>query len=49
MRVRDREVHEFLFRADNPKPVGLAEAMGGLIGSVNTGLEKKSLEGFGRD
>jgi DNA-damage-inducible protein J len=31
------------------KPVSLADAMGDLLGSVQTGQRKKSLSGYGRD
>jgi hypothetical protein len=52
-RVRDREGNGFVFRAahDQPagEPVSLAEAMGDLLGSVNSGRRKKTLAGYGRD
>ena len=47
--VRDRAGNGFVFRAADEKPVSLADAMGDLIGSVQTGQGKKSLAGYGRD
>lgn len=49
VRVRDRSGNRFVFRAADQTPVSLADAMGDLIGSVQTGQRKKSLAGYGRD
>ena len=49
VRVRDRAGNGFVFRAAKEKPVSLADAMGELIGSVQSGERKKSLAGYGRD
>ena len=49
VRVRDRAGNGFVFRAVNEKPVSLANAMGDLIGSVQSGRRKKTLAGYGRD
>ncbi len=49
VRVRDREGNAFVFRATETKPVSLAEAMGDMIGSVQSGRSKKTLAGYGRD
>jgi|HubBroStandDraft_2_1064218.scaffolds.fasta_scaffold2947221_1 hypothetical protein len=49
VRVRDRAGNRFVFRAAAEKPVSLADAMGELIGSVQTGRRRKSLAGYGRD
>ena len=38
-----------LFRAAKEVPVSLADAMGELIGSIQSGQRKKSLAGYGRD
>jgi hypothetical protein len=50
VRVRDRDGNGFVFRAaEEKKAVSLADAMGDLLGSVQTGQRKKSLAGYGRD
>ena len=49
VRVRDRAGNGFVFRAAKAAPVSLADAMGGLIGSIQSGRRKKSLAGYGRD
>jgi hypothetical protein len=49
VRVRDRAGNGFVFRATKTKPVSLAEAMGDLLGSVQSGKPKKTLAGYGRD
>jgi len=49
VRVRDRAGNGFVFRSVDEKPVSLADAMGDLLGSVQTGQRKKSLSGYGRD
>ena len=49
VRVRDRAGNGFVFRATEEKAVSLADAMGDLIGSVQSGQRKKSLAGYGRD
>ena len=47
--VRDRKGNGFIFRAKDTKSVSLAEAMGDLLGSVQSGRRKKTLAGYGRD
>ena len=47
--VRDRKGNGFVFRAAETKAVSLAEAMGELLGSVQSGRPKKTLAGYGRD
>jgi hypothetical protein len=49
VRVRDRAGNGFVFRATTKEAVSLADAMGDLIGSVQSGQRKKSLAGYGRD
>lgn len=49
VRVRDRAGNGFVFRATEAKSVSLAEAMGDLLGSVQSGQRKKTLAGYGRD
>ena len=49
VRVRDRAGNGFVFRATEKKSVSLAEAMGDLLGSVQSGKSKKTLAGYGRD
>ena len=49
VRVSDRAGNSFVFRSAVEKPVSLADAMGDLLGSVQTGQRKKSLDGYGRD
>ncbi|MDE3084407.1 MAG: hypothetical protein KGJ37_04190 [Verrucomicrobiota bacterium] len=49
VRVQDRAGNGFVFRAAAEKPVSLAEAMGDLLGSIQSGRKKKSLAGYGRD
>ena len=49
VRVRDRAGNGFVFRATEEKAVSLADAMGDLLGSVQSGRRKKSLAGYGRD
>lgn len=49
VRVRDRAGNGFVFRSVDEKAVSLADAMGDLLGSVQTGQRKKSLTGYGRD
>jgi hypothetical protein len=47
--VRDRAGNDFVFRATETKSVSLAEAMGAILGSVQSGKSKKTLAGYGRD
>ena len=49
VQVRDRSGNDFVFRATETKPVSLAEAMGDMMGSVQSGQSKKTLVGYGRD
>jgi hypothetical protein len=49
VRVRDRAGNDFVFRAEETKSVSLAEAMGDLLGCVQSGKSKKNLAGYGRD
>jgi hypothetical protein len=49
VRVRDRQGNGFVFRAADTKPTSLAEAMGGLLGSIQSGRPKKTFAGYGRD
>lgn len=49
VRVRDRAGNGFVFRATNEKAVSLADAMGDLVGSVQSGQKRKSLASYGRD
>jgi hypothetical protein len=49
VRVRDRAGNDFVFRVSETKPVSLATAMGDLLGSVQSGVAKKTLSGYGRD
>lgn len=49
VRVRDRKGNGFVFRAVDTKAVSLAEAMGDLLGSVQSAKPKKTLAGYGRD
>ena len=49
VQVRDRSGNGFVFRAAECPSMSLAEAMGGLLGSVRSGKRKKSLAGYGRD
>lgn len=49
VRVRDRSGNGFIFRVADEKPVSLAEAMGDLLGSIQSGQKKKTLVGYGRD
>jgi len=49
VRVRDRSGNDFVFRATESCPVSLADAMGDLMGSVQSGRSKKTLAGYGHD
>jgi hypothetical protein len=49
VQVRDRAGNDFVFRATEAKSVSLAEAMGAILGSVQSGKSKKTLAGYGRD
>jgi hypothetical protein len=49
VQVRDRAGNDFIFRATETKSVSLAEAMGAILGSVQSGKPKKTLAGYGRD
>lgn len=49
VRVSDRAGNSFVFRAVEEKAVSLADGMGDLIGSVQSGQRKKTLAGYGRD
>ncbi len=49
VRVRDRAGNGFVFRAAEDKPVSMADAMGELMGSVQSGQGRKSLADYGRD
>ena len=46
--VRDKEGNGFVFQAANDKSVSLADGMGDLIGSVESGQRKKSFANYGR-
>jgi hypothetical protein len=47
--VRDRDGNGFVFHVADSKPVSLADAMGELLGSVQSGRPKKTLAGYGHD
>jgi len=47
--VRDRDGNGFVFQSAKGKNVSLADGMGDLLGSVESGQRKKSLTGYGRD
>ena len=49
VRVRDRAGNGFVFRVADEATTSLADAMGDLIGSVQSGQRRKSLAGYGRD
>ena len=49
VRVCDRAGNGFVFRLVAAPAVSLADAMGDLMGSVQTGRRQKSLAGYGRD
>jgi hypothetical protein len=49
VQVRDRAGNDFVFRATETKSLSLAEAMGDILGSVQSGRSKKTLAGYGRD
>jgi hypothetical protein len=49
VQVRDRAGNDFVFHVAETKSVSLAEAMGAILGSVQSGKSKKTLAGYGRD
>jgi hypothetical protein len=49
VQVRDRDGNAFVFRVTETKSMSLAEAMGDMMGSVQSGRTKKTLAGYGRD
>jgi hypothetical protein len=49
VQVRDRAGNDFVFRATETKSVSLAEAMGAILGSVQSGKSEKTFAGYGRD
>ena len=49
VRVRDRDGVVYVFTRDKSDAPSLADVAGHLLGSVNTGVRKKSLKGYGKD
>ena len=49
VRVRDRRGNGFVFRVADSTPMSLADAMGDLLGSSQSGQAQKTLAGYGRD
>ncbi|MFA5262434.1 MAG: hypothetical protein WC378_01320 [Opitutaceae bacterium] len=47
--VRDRQGNGFVFHVADTESVSLADAMGALLGSVQSGRPKKTLTGYGHD
>lgn len=46
--IRDRAGHEFIFSARTSRPRTLAEAAAHLAGQAQTGVARKSLQGYGK-
>ena len=49
VRVRDRDGVTYVFAREEADAPSLADVAGHLLGSVNSGVRKKSLAGYGRD
>jgi hypothetical protein len=49
VQVRDRAGNDFVFRATEKKSMSLAEAMGDMLGSVQSGRSRKTPAAYGRD
>lgn len=49
VRVRDRDGVTYVFAREQADAPSLAEVAGHLLGSVNSGVRKKSLKGYGKD
>jgi hypothetical protein len=47
--VKDRDGILYLFTREQKEPPSLAEVAGHLLGSVNSGVRKKSMRGYGKD
>ncbi len=49
VRVEDRDGVVYVFARDKTEAPSLADVAGHLLGSVNSGVRKKSLKGYGQD
>lgn len=49
VRVEDRDGVIYVFARDKAEAPSLADVAGHLLGSVNSGVRKKSLKGYGQD
>jgi hypothetical protein len=49
VRVRDRDGVTYVFAREAKEAPSLADVAGHLVGSVNSGVSKKSLESYGQD
>jgi hypothetical protein len=49
VRVQDRDGVVYVFTRDNSAAPSLADVAGHLLGSVSSGIRKKSLKGYGKD
>lgn len=49
VRVRDRDGIVYVFAREETDAPSLADVAGHLLGSVNSGVRKKSLKGYGKD
>ena len=49
VRVQDRDGITYVFSREKADTPSLADVAGHLLGSVNSGVRKKSLVGYGRD
>lgn len=49
IRVQDRDGVVYVFARDQTDAPSLADVAGHLLGSVNSGVRRKSLKGYGQD
>ena len=47
--MEDRDGVVYVFTRDKSEAPSLADVAGHLLGSVNSGVRKKSLKGYGKD
>ena len=49
VRVKDRDGIVYVFTREQNEAPSLADVVGHLLGSVNSGVRRKSMEGYGKD
>lgn len=49
IRIQDRDGVTYVFAREQTDPASLMEVAGSFLGSVNSGVRRKSLKGYGKD